>query len=84
MSVLFPSPFSPSKTIRIFASAENLSFACPMDFDSYWQGDALRQADKLVTDDIGQMRYYREAGYFKDTPQTIFFNYRINLRKIIY
>jgi hypothetical protein len=22
------------------------SFACPVDFDSYWQGDALRQADK--------------------------------------
>ncbi len=45
------------------------SFACTLDFDSYWQGDALRQADKLVTDDIGQMGYYRKAGYFKDTPQ---------------
>jgi len=45
------------------------SFACPVDFDSYWQGDALRQADKLVTDDISQMEYYRKAGYFKDTPQ---------------
>ena len=45
------------------------SFASPVDFDSYWQGDALRQADKLSTDDVSQMRYYREAGYFKDTPQ---------------
>lgn len=45
------------------------SFASPVDFDSYWKGDALRQADKLATDDLGQMRYYREVGYFKDTPQ---------------
>ena len=45
------------------------SFASPVDFDSYWQGDALRQADKLSTDDLGQMAYYREAGYFKETPQ---------------
>jgi ornithine cyclodeaminase/alanine dehydrogenase-like protein (mu-crystallin family) len=45
------------------------SFASPVDFDSYWKGDALSQADKLVTDDIGQMEYYREAGYFSDTPQ---------------
>ncbi len=45
------------------------SFASPVDFDSYWKGDALRQADKLATDDISQMGYYREAGYFKDTPQ---------------
>ena len=45
------------------------SFASPVDFDSYWQGDALRQADKLSTDDVGQMSYYREAGYFKETPQ---------------
>ena len=45
------------------------SFASPVDFDSYWRGDALRQVDKLATDDIGQMEYYREAGYFKDTPR---------------
>jgi ornithine cyclodeaminase/alanine dehydrogenase len=45
------------------------AFASPVDFDSYWKGDALRQADKLATDDISQMEYYRKAGYFKDTPQ---------------
>jgi ornithine cyclodeaminase/alanine dehydrogenase len=44
------------------------SFACPVDFDSYWKGDALREVDKLVTDDINQLEYYREAGYFRDTP----------------
>jgi len=45
------------------------AFASPVDFDSYWQGAALGQADKLATDDIAQLDYYREAGYFKDTPQ---------------
>ena len=45
------------------------AFASPVDFDSYWQGGALRGADKLATDDLSQMKYYRTAGYFKDTPQ---------------
>lgn len=45
------------------------SFASPVDFDSYWQGAALKEADKLVTDDISQMEYYRKAGYFTNTPQ---------------
>ncbi|MCB0374313.1 MAG: hypothetical protein KDD04_00165 [Sinomicrobium sp.] len=45
------------------------AFACPLDFDSYWKKDALEQADKLVTDDITQMAYYRQASYFKDTPK---------------
>lgn len=45
------------------------AFASPVDFDSYWQGAALNQADKLATDDLGQMNFYREAGYFKETPQ---------------
>ena len=59
---------NPDPTIEADWLAEG-SFASPVDFDSYWKGDALRQADKLATDDVGQMRYYREAGYFKDTPQ---------------
>ena len=45
------------------------AFASPVDFDSFWQGAALRQADKLATDDMGQMSYYRKAGYFGETPQ---------------
>ena len=45
------------------------SFACPVDFDSYWQGDALRESDKLATDDLSQMEYYREIGYFQSTPE---------------
>lgn len=45
------------------------SFACPLDFDSYWTGEALGQVDKLATDDQGQLSYYREVGYFKSTPE---------------
>jgi ornithine cyclodeaminase/alanine dehydrogenase len=45
------------------------AFASPVDFDSSWEGEALRQIDKLVTDDLMQMRYYRQEGYFKETPE---------------
>ncbi len=45
------------------------SFACPLDFDSYFRVDAFREADKLACDDIGQLDYYRKTGYFGDTPQ---------------
>jgi ornithine cyclodeaminase/alanine dehydrogenase len=44
------------------------AFASPVDFDSYWQGDALGEADKIATDDSGQMEYYRSEGYFRETP----------------
>lgn len=47
---------------------EEGSFACPLDFDSYWTGDAFREVDKLATDDSGQLSYYREVGYFADMP----------------
>ncbi len=45
------------------------AFASPVDFDSYWQGTALQEIDKLATDDIAQMAYYRQEGYFQDTPR---------------
>lgn len=45
------------------------AFASPVDFDSYWRGGALREINKLATDDLAQMRYYRQEGYFKDTPE---------------
>lgn len=45
------------------------SFASLVDFDSYWSGAALREADKLATDDKGQMTYYRSLGYFRETPE---------------
>ena len=45
------------------------AFASLVDFDSYWQGPALAEADKLATDDHAQMSYYRTVGYFSETPQ---------------
>ena len=44
-------------------------FACPLDFDSYLTPRAFASADKLYTDDTGQQVYYRQVGYFKDTPE---------------
>lgn len=58
----------PSPTIEPGWLAQG-AFASPVDFDSYWQPAALEQADKLATDDIPQMEYYREAGYFERTPR---------------
>ena len=45
------------------------AFASAVDFDSYWQSEALREADKLATDDLAQMSYYRHEGYFQGTPE---------------
>ncbi len=45
------------------------AFASPVDFDSYWQGDAFREADLLTTDDTAQFAYYQsKGGYFQDMP----------------
>ena len=43
-------------------------FASLVDFDSYWSRAALMEFDKFTTDDIPQLEYYRQAGYFKDIP----------------
>lgn len=45
------------------------AFACALDFDSYWTGAALAEADRLATDDLKQLSYYRTQGYFGDTPE---------------
>jgi len=44
-------------------------FAAAVDFDSAWSGPALQAFDRIVTDDAAQMRYYRELGYFRETPE---------------
>jgi ornithine cyclodeaminase/alanine dehydrogenase len=59
---------NPSPVIDVDWLAEG-AFASPVDFNSYWTGAALKQADKLATDDIQQMAYYRSSGYFKGTPK---------------
>jgi ornithine cyclodeaminase/alanine dehydrogenase len=45
------------------------SFATLVDFDSYWHPDAMKEADKFVTDDTTQLDYYRSVGYFQDMPE---------------
>jgi ornithine cyclodeaminase/alanine dehydrogenase len=45
------------------------AFACPVDFDSYWQAGALAEANRIATDDLEQLRYYRREGYFSNTPE---------------
>lgn len=44
-------------------------FACPLDFDSYWQPEAMHSVDKFCTDDKDQLRYYRRLGYFSSIPR---------------
>jgi ornithine cyclodeaminase/alanine dehydrogenase-like protein (mu-crystallin family) len=44
------------------------AFASAVDFDSYWKPEAMRQMDKLSTDDHAQFQYYRSVGYFQTTP----------------
>jgi len=44
------------------------TFASAVDFDSYWQAGALAEFDKVATDDRAQFDYYREHGYFGQTP----------------
>jgi ornithine cyclodeaminase/alanine dehydrogenase len=43
-------------------------FASLVDYDSYWDRPALKEADKFCTDDIPQLEYYKRAGYFRDIP----------------
>ena len=44
------------------------AFASLVDFDSYWDGPAMKEASKFCTDDIPQFEHYREVGYFQDVP----------------
>lgn len=44
------------------------AFASPVDFDSYWDGPAMRETDKFCTDDLPQFEHYRAAGYFQNAP----------------
>jgi len=57
----------PHATIQAGWLAEG-AFASMVDFDSYWDPGALREADKFCTDDVAQMEHYREMGYFQDIP----------------
>jgi ornithine cyclodeaminase/alanine dehydrogenase len=54
------------------------AFACPVDFDSYWTGEALTACDLFATDDVDQLAYYKTQGYFQQIPKT-----RIDLGQIV-
>jgi ornithine cyclodeaminase/alanine dehydrogenase len=44
------------------------AFASLVDFDAYWHPEAMHEAAKFCTDDISQLRYYQEAGFFQGIP----------------
>jgi ornithine cyclodeaminase/alanine dehydrogenase-like protein (mu-crystallin family) len=44
------------------------AFASLVDFDSYWDGPAMKEAGKFCTDDVLQLEHYRSIGYFQDIP----------------
>jgi ornithine cyclodeaminase/alanine dehydrogenase-like protein (mu-crystallin family) len=44
------------------------AYASAVDFDSYWTGEALAEADKISTDDMAQFNFYLDSGYFQSTP----------------
>jgi len=44
------------------------AFASLVDFDSYWESAAMKEAGKFCTDDIPQFEHYREVGYFQAVP----------------
>jgi len=44
------------------------SFASAVDFDSYVTGSAMKQMDRISTDDHAQFQYYKSVGYFQETP----------------
>jgi ornithine cyclodeaminase/alanine dehydrogenase-like protein (mu-crystallin family) len=44
-------------------------FACALDFDSYWEPEAMHSMDKFCTDDGDQLAYYKSQGYFSDVPK---------------
>jgi alanine dehydrogenase len=63
-----PSPKSPTPYLRqewLKAGA----MAAPVDYMGAWEGELAAKVDKLITDDHGQMDYYRAKGYFADVPK---------------
>ncbi len=57
----------PHKTIKAGWLNEG-AFATLIDFDSYFDPAALKEADKFCTDDLNQYKYYQSVGYFQDVP----------------
>lgn len=45
------------------------TFLCTLDFDSYVTPDCFDSADRLFSDDVHQLDYYRGEGYFSGVPE---------------
>lgn len=58
---------TPHKTIKV-GWMDAGAFASLVDFDSYWEPAAMKEAAKFCTDDRRQFEYYKTAGYFQDVP----------------
>lgn len=43
--------------------------AAPVDYMGAWDTSLTTAVDRLITDDYGQMDYYRDQGYFVDVPR---------------
>lgn len=44
------------------------AFAGPVDYNCAFTSELCQKMDKLVTDDVAQMDYYRDKGYFEGVP----------------
>lgn len=44
------------------------AFICTLDYDSYLTPAAMHAVDLFVTDDVGQLRYYKNNSYFSGIP----------------
>jgi len=44
------------------------AMAAPVDYNVAFKSELCQRVDKLVTDDTGQMDYYRTKGYFEGVP----------------
>ena len=65
-----PMPSPPAPVIEPDWLAEGV-FVCVLDFDAYVTPAAFHAADLLVTDDVAQLDYYRNVGYFKGLPPVL-------------
>lgn len=44
------------------------AFASLVDYDSYWDSEAMGEVAKFCTDDIAQLRLHQQMGYFNKIP----------------
>jgi len=58
----------PSPTLRAEWLREGI-LGLPVDFDSYWQPQALQLCERYYVDDCAQYRYYQGQGYFAGAPE---------------